>query len=121
VRNGFCGSHSLCHGALGSVDAMRLGSVALGTRPSADDTRLVTRLVARVAASIAQRGPVCGTPHAVETPGLMTGLAGIGYGLLRLAAPDCVPSVLTLAPPVSSPRRSRIAAAASGRGAAGSP
>jgi lantibiotic modifying enzyme len=30
----------------------------------------------------------------------MTGLAGIGYELLRLAEPDKVPSVLTLAPPV---------------------
>jgi lantibiotic modifying enzyme len=29
----------------------------------------------------------------------MTGLAGIGYGLLRLADPARVPSVLTLAPP----------------------
>jgi lantibiotic modifying enzyme len=29
----------------------------------------------------------------------MTGLAGIGYGLLRLAEPEAVPSVLILAPP----------------------
>jgi lantibiotic modifying enzyme len=34
----------------------------------------------------------------------MTGLAGIGYQLLRLAAPACVPSVLTLAPPVLARR-----------------
>ena len=31
----------------------------------------------------------------------MAGLAGIGYGLLRLAAPERVPSVLLLEPPVS--------------------
>jgi lantibiotic modifying enzyme len=30
----------------------------------------------------------------------MTGVAGIGYGLLRFAFPDRVPSVLTLAPPM---------------------
>ncbi len=36
----------------------------------------------------------CATPLAVETPGLMTGLAGIGYQLLRLADPASVPSVL---------------------------
>jgi Lanthionine synthetase C-like protein len=35
----------------------------------------------------------------VESPGLMTGLAGIGYGLLRLAEPTRVPSVLVLTPP----------------------
>jgi lantibiotic modifying enzyme len=31
----------------------------------------------------------------------MTGLAGIGYQLLRLAEPARVPSVLTLSPPVT--------------------
>jgi hypothetical protein len=36
----------------------------------------------------------------VETPGLMIGLAGIGYGLLRLARPNDVPSVLQLAAPM---------------------
>jgi lantibiotic modifying enzyme len=30
----------------------------------------------------------------------MVGLAGIGYGLLRLACPERVPSMLVLAPPV---------------------
>ena len=33
------------------------------------------------------------------SPGLMTGLAGMGYALLRLAEPAHVPSVLMLAPP----------------------
>jgi lantibiotic modifying enzyme len=32
----------------------------------------------------------------VDTPGFLTGLAGIGYGLLRLALPDRVPSALLL-------------------------
>ena len=36
----------------------------------------------------------CGLPQGHETPGLMMGLAGIGYGLLRLAWPERVPSVL---------------------------
>jgi lantibiotic modifying enzyme len=36
----------------------------------------------------------------LEAPGLMTGITGIGYQLLRLAEPARVPSVLTLAPPV---------------------
>ncbi|SDL41119.1 type 2 lanthipeptide synthetase LanM family protein [Arthrobacter sp. ok362] len=35
----------------------------------------------------------------VLCPGLMTGLAGVGYELLRVAAPRTVPSVLVLAPP----------------------
>jgi hypothetical protein len=32
---------------------------------------------------------------------LMSGLAGIGYGLLRLAEPTQIPSVLVLEPPKS--------------------
>jgi lantibiotic modifying enzyme len=35
-------------------------------------------------------------PLNIHTPGLMFGLAGIGYGLLRLAEPDSVPVVPTL-------------------------
>jgi lantibiotic modifying enzyme len=34
-----------------------------------------------------------------RVPGMMTGLAGIGYGLLRLAEPERVPSVPVLEPP----------------------
>lgn len=34
----------------------------------------------------------------------MTGLAGIGYGLLRLADPQRVPSVLLLELPLSIPQ-----------------
>ena len=59
----------------------------------------------KVASGIAQRtlqGDVrCGNPLRAEAPGLMTGLAGIGYGLLRLSDPKRVPSVLLL----ESPRR----------------
>jgi beta-phosphoglucomutase-like phosphatase (HAD superfamily) len=38
---------------------------------------------------------ICGLPLDVRSPGLMTGVAGIGYQLLRLAAAERVPSVLT--------------------------
>jgi lantibiotic modifying enzyme len=41
-----------------------------------------------------------GIPYAIETPGLLTGLSGIGYALLRLAEPEKVPSVLLPAPPL---------------------
>jgi len=53
--------------------------------------------------SINDNGWVTGVPLGTETPGLMTGLAGIGYELLRLAAPEKVPSVLLIEPPFSSP------------------
>lgn len=50
-------------------------------------------------ASIEQHGFLCGVPLDVATPGPMDGIAGIGHGLLRLAAPDQVPSILALEPP----------------------
>jgi lantibiotic modifying enzyme len=39
---------------------------------------------------------MCATPRGAESPGLMTGLAGIGYAFLRLAEPERVPSVMSL-------------------------
>ena len=60
---------------------------------------LANRIGAKLLESIDRHGPLCATPGGVETPGLMLGLAGIGYGLLRLAEPAAVPSVLALAPP----------------------
>ncbi|MBW4699013.1 MAG: hypothetical protein KME03_14150 [Aphanocapsa lilacina HA4352-LM1] len=44
---------------------------------------------------------LCGVSNGFETPGLMNGLAGIGYGLLRMAVPNYVPSILTLEAPKS--------------------
>jgi len=55
-----------------------------------------------VLGSIDTSGWRSGVPFGVETPGLMAGLAGIGYGMLRLAEPDSVPSNLTLEPPCSA-------------------
>jgi lantibiotic modifying enzyme len=49
-----------------------------------------------VLGSLDQYGARCGTPNEVPTPGLLCGLAGIGYGLLRLGFADQVPSVLLL-------------------------
>ena len=43
--------------------------------------------------------PLCGTQTSLASPGMMIGLAGIGHGLLRLACPERIPSVLVLAPP----------------------
>ena len=56
-------------------------------------------MAAATLASIRRNGWICGVPSGVETPGLMTGLAGIGYGLLRLAEPRRTPSVLAFESP----------------------
>jgi type 2 lantibiotic biosynthesis protein LanM len=96
LANGFGGNHSLCHGDLGNLEALLHAAVTLGDVQWQAAAQGVT---AAILADIEQNGPRCSAPLEVETPGLMSGLAGIGYGLLRAAAPDRVPSVLALAPP----------------------
>jgi type 2 lantibiotic biosynthesis protein LanM len=95
--HGFGGNHSLCHGDLGNLELLLQASEIL------DDPQWrhqVNRLASIILESINQHGWLCGIPLGVESPGLMTGLAGIGYELLRLAEPTRVPSVLVLEPPV---------------------
>lgn len=96
LRIGFGTNHSLCHGDLGSLELLTLAADALATPHWHDRAQ---RLAGAVLDSIDERGWLSGAPHGVETPGLLLGLAGTGYGLLRLASPQRVPSVLTLAPP----------------------
>jgi len=61
---------------------------------------VIQRIAPMLLDSIETKSWISGVPHGVETPGLMVGLAGIGYALLRLAAPEQMPSVLLLVPPV---------------------
>jgi lantibiotic modifying enzyme len=83
--SGFGQGHSLCHGDLGNAELLL--AAGMPTEP--------------VAAQVLATPPRCGTPAEVETPSLMIGLAGIGYGLLRLASPETVPSVLLAQGPVA--------------------
>lgn len=84
---------SLCHGELGIAEAL---TVLAGRDERVAAAR--RRRAGLVLDALGRHGAVCGTPGGVTTPGLLTGLAGIGYGLLRLGFPDRVPSVLLLAP-----------------------
>jgi len=96
IAEGFGDNHSLCHGDLGNLDIL----VQVEERsPEPSLTAARRRATALVLRSLRRDGYLCGIPLDVESPGLMTGIAGIGYGLLRLAAPGRVPSVLALAPP----------------------
>ena len=95
VSSGFGYNHSLCHGDLGNIElflqARRLGGGSAWDEES-------QRIAGSVLASIERDGWRCGNPRSVESPGLLTGLAGIGYGLLRLAESQRVPPVLLLSP-----------------------
>jgi type 2 lantibiotic biosynthesis protein LanM len=101
LRWGFGGNHSLCHGDLGNLDLLLEAGRRLGEE---DLLGRVARLAAGILGGIEERGWLSGAEQAPEIPGLMTGLAGIGYQLLRLAAVEKVPSVLLLEPPRGSGR-----------------
>ncbi|WNG14693.1 type 2 lanthipeptide synthetase LanM family protein [Cystobacter fuscus] len=97
LEQGFGRNHSICHGDLGNLELPLMASMAFGDSALRSRTYRLARMVLDNAH---ERGWQCGVPLGVETPGLMTGLAGIGYGHLRLACPELIPSVLTLAPPL---------------------
>lgn len=94
-RYGRYRSHSLCHGELGNLELFAMAATTLDDQKARHTWH---ERATAVVAEIEQAGPVCGTPARVVSPGLMSGLAGIGHGLLRIAAPDLVPPILLLAP-----------------------
>lgn len=94
MRNGFGNGHSLCHGDFGSLE------LAIAAAVEHRDQALWTQVLQRATAvvdDIDRRGWQCGLYLDLESPGLFTGLAGIGHGALRvLTAFDTAPgSVLT--------------------------
>lgn len=96
LAQGFGSNHSLCHGDLGNLETILTAACMLGDAHYRTAVEIKARALLD---NIEQSGWKTGIPLGVEAPGLMTGIAGIGYELLRLAAPDQVPSVLILEPP----------------------
>ncbi|GAA0290146.1 hypothetical protein GCM10010302_30820 [Streptomyces polychromogenes] len=81
----------LCHGEAGLCELLGHGAV-----PEARPHWI--RRAGALLASVEETGARCGAPDGVPHPGLLTGLAGIGHGLLRAGFPERVPSVLLLHP-----------------------
>ncbi|MER6362321.1 type 2 lanthipeptide synthetase LanM family protein [Kitasatospora sp. NPDC001527] len=104
------GDHSLCHGESGVLELLGRHGPAAGRTPW-------VRRAGALLAAVDQDGPRSGTPDHVPHPGLLTGLAGIGHGLLRLGFPDQVPPALLLRPWAPAAARPRPAAPTAPRGA----
>jgi lantibiotic modifying enzyme len=89
LAQGFGRNQSLCHGDLGNLDLL----LASGVEPGA-----MWRVIDGMLRDVRERGWRCANPAEIASPELMTGLAGIGYQMARLAEPERVPSVLMLGP-----------------------
>lgn len=93
LANGFGGSHTLCHGDLGNLEMV----IAVADYLQDDILQQQAQQMSiRVLENIENNGYRCGGAAGRELLSLMLGLAGIGYGLLRLHSPDQVPPVLLL-------------------------
>jgi len=87
---------SACNYGYGTVDPIEdLSDVALasGWAPAGTDRRLID---GRIIGSIERNGPVSGLLKDTFTPGLLHGLGGVCYQLLRLHPACDLPSVLIL-------------------------
>jgi len=98
MLEGFGDNQCLCHGDLGNADVLLHAAAILGR---SDVHVAAVQSAANVLREVEAGRYRCGLPKGTETPGLMLGLAGIGLGLLRFGAPDRVPSVLRLQPPIT--------------------
>ncbi|MFE7803925.1 type 2 lanthipeptide synthetase LanM family protein [Streptomyces sp. NPDC057430] len=91
-RHGPSPDDSLCHGEAGLLELLGHGEVT-EARPH------WMRRAGALLAAVEETDPRCGTPDGVPHPGLLTGLAGVGHGLLRAGFRDRVPPSLLLGTP----------------------
>lgn len=96
-------SHCLCHGSLGNLEPLLMRRKYAGTAGETIDDKISVAL-----SDFASNGFESLIANQANGIGLMTGLSGVGYALLRLKFPEVVPSVLVLEPPraVLATRRS---------------
>jgi type 2 lantibiotic biosynthesis protein LanM len=93
ARSGGLGNdHSLCHGDLGTMELHFAGGLLDGMSAEADYGQKIASMVAQ---HVVSHGPVCGSQPGMVVPGLMNGLAGIGFGLIR-SVNASIPNVLCL-------------------------
>lgn len=92
IRRGFGWNHTLCHGDLGCWELLD-AVLALGHAPAGLGR---PELNARVITSLEDNGPVSGLAREAYSPGLLAGLGGVAYQLLRMHPDSGLPSVLAL-------------------------
>jgi len=83
-------NHTVCHGDLGCWELLHRAFL-LDAGPAGLDEQAVT---AAIVSSIEAHGPVSGLARAAFCPGLMPGLGGVAYQLLRMDPRSDLPSLL---------------------------
>ncbi|MBB5869060.1 type 2 lantibiotic biosynthesis protein LanM [Allocatelliglobosispora scoriae] len=85
-------NHTLCHGDFGAWELLDAVADTPLAPPGLDRTTLDAQLIG----SIEQYGPVSGLARDAFTPGLLPGVGGVAYQLLRFDRGAGLPSVLVL-------------------------
>jgi lantibiotic modifying enzyme len=89
-RQGMGWNHCACHGDLGAWELLN-HAIAAGEAPK---ELSASYLLDIILASLEQHGPSCGMGRNAFTPGLLPGLGGIAYQLLRAHPEHDLPSIL---------------------------
>lgn len=92
LRLGVGWNHCLCHGDLGAWELLQK-AIDHGEAP---ESLTREQLLGQLLSSIEQFGPTCGLTREVYVPGLLPGVGGVAYQLLRAHPDSRLPSVLTL-------------------------
>ncbi len=92
LGSGFSGSHCICHGQLGNLELLMQAASMHGADPRVGHWHAIAKKVLHEGRSEWRTGSIPG----YESLGFMTGLAGIGYALLRINDTHHVPSVASL-------------------------
>lgn len=92
LKYGLGRSHCLCHGDLGNIEILNLASDILGDKNIKNKCNVYMEYILN---DLKEEVFKCGIPYKYS-PGMMVGLSGIGYGLLKLHSPNEIPSILIL-------------------------
>jgi len=90
-RLGMGWNHCACHGDLGAGELLD-HAIAIGEAPKELSASYLLDLILT---SVEQDGPSCGMGRNAFTPGLLPGVGGIAYQLLRADPEHDLPSILT--------------------------
>lgn len=91
IAAGYGGSDCQCHGSFGNMEILLKAAELYGNEPYYEIAR---KIAGDLILESRKQGWICGIPQKTYVAGFMTGLSGIGYGLLRVLNPKEVPSIL---------------------------